>query len=52
MEIGLGMFWFIPLFLGFVIAFVFMRFSNKADESDESAAQHPESARRAAPTNG
>jgi len=27
MEIGLALFWFIPLFLGFVVAFILLRFT-------------------------
>ena len=35
MEIGLTMFWFIPLMLGFVIALIFMRFSYRQLDEDE-----------------
>ncbi len=36
MGIGLTLFWFIPLALGFVIAVIFMRFSyRQLDEPDE-----------------
>lgn len=29
LEVGLAMFWFIPLFLGFLIAFVLLRYSDR-----------------------
>jgi len=47
MGIGLTMFWFIPLVLGFVIAFIFMRFSYRQlddaerNEDPEAAQEKP-----------
>ncbi len=46
LEIGLTMFWFIPLFLGFVVAFIFMRFSYRQmqSEGEEAEEETPPSA--------
>ena len=42
-EFGLAMFWFIPIFLGFIIAFVLLRYSDRklrgAEPGDEEDAE-------------
>jgi hypothetical protein len=34
LEVGLAMFWFIPLFMGFLIAFVLLRYSERKLRGD------------------
>lgn len=52
MGIGLTLFWFIPLALGFVVAVIFMRFSYRQldeTEEDETLTRKPRDKNGASP---